>query len=297
MDTSICISNETLQAVTGTYTGRRINVKEYAAVPLPDGSVINGVITDEHRFGQALDELCLKFHKNAFSNVRIVMASNQIYVKRMLVPPLSSKQMLEYVANAFTEVGNNEELLFDYTLLGKEDPATGTPALLCAAQKSLIASYVSLFTARQISISCIDTMHTSQLKLIRLLPSTKTQSCIVLAFDGNNLSATLYIDGQFRFANRTRLFAERGTPEGFTEVERMVSSILQFNLSERSGATITNVYMTGLHENETPVIGRIETAFGLEAAVLSDPDGVIASGGAEFDLSAYSYAVGNLIRM
>ncbi len=296
METSICIGNVGLTAVCGQLARNKLVIKSFAAEPLSEGALINGVVTDEALFSYALKQLMEKLPKGAGKGVRLAVNTSQIYVKREVVPALTRKRMLEYVKKEFVELDAADELLFDYAPLGPAPGGKGVSALLCACKKQLVTQYSALFSEAGIKLSCIDTVRTAQLKLVRFLAETRGKTFILLAMDGSSLDATLYAEGEFRMNNRVRLLSERGTEESLQEIARTVSSLVQFNRTERSGQEVSGVYLTGCPENEKGLATALAKSFSFAGAVLPDePASVAAEAG--FALADYAYAAGNLLRM
>lgn len=296
MVTSIYISNEAIQVVLGEKRGNKIKIEAYASVPVSPNTVINGVVTDEGELIDAMARLRGKLPGVSMKKVRIVIGSSQIYVRQASIPLMPRKKMMEWVRGEFHDVESGEELLYDYTVLARGEGRAVT-ALLCAVKRELVAGYVELFGAMGIGISCIDTLQNSQIKLVRMLPQTRDRTFISLSFDGTSLDTALYVRGVFRISNRARLLEKRGTPESLNEIEQLVSSMIQFNQSDRSGATVTHIFCAGHHGDEEELCRRFPLTFGVEAQPFSDPDGMILGADAGFVLSDYAYTVGNLIRM
>lgn len=294
MDTSLYVANESIMAVTGSAGKNAVTVQKFQSVPLPTGSVINGIITDERAFTEAMGALREQMG-GKLGNLKLVLGSSQIYTKRGVVPKLPRKKVLELVVNEFSDVDSgDDELIYDYAVLGDLGADKGNAALLCAVKKSLVAAYADLLGGMKLHLTGMSMTHEAFFKLARLLPKTRESTFILLDFDGNTLDAILFVSGEFRFSNRTRLIAERGTAESAGEILRVLSSLIQFNASERSGQTITNVYLVGAVDKELPLAERIHTSLDLPTEELTDTDGVIKAG-EDFRLSAYACAVGNLI--
>lgn len=301
MATSLYISNERITAVCGSAGTKGASIRRFAEAPLPEGSVINGVITNESGVVEALQSV-RGVLRGAMREVRLLVGSSQVYYKRAVIPKVSSKKKLaEWMGNEFSDVDAatdaDDALIYDYMPMQDLGGDKGESAFLCAARRSMIATYVELFGTQKIRLSCIDIAQAAQYKLMRLLRGAEGGTFIVLAFDGNTLDATLYVSGEYRFNNRIRLLAERGTPESTEEITRNVSSLLQFNLSERSGESVSDVYVIGGRENEEGLPASVQTAFDLPTRVLADENKVIKASGEGFDLPLYAYAVGNLIRL
>ncbi|MDO4571952.1 MAG: hypothetical protein Q4C13_01185 [Clostridia bacterium] len=298
MASSLCITNEKLSLVCGSASARRIRVRDFAAATLPAGALINGVITDERLFKQALDELREKLPKKALRDVKIALRTSQIYVKRMPVPKMPSRKLLEWIAGEFAGVAGGEELLYDYALLERGREKGGQAALLCAVQRTLIENLARFFAAEGVSIACIDTALSAQIKLMRLFKRTREGTYILLMMDGDGMDASLYVNGAFRFSNSVRLLAERCTPESAAEISRQVSSIIQFNSSERSGQHVSNVYIAGLRPGEEGLIDTLQASYDLEAGVLEDAEGcIVPPPERRLPLPDFAAALGNLMDM
>lgn len=296
METSLCIMNERISAVVGTASGKRVRVKEFASVPLSEGTLINGVITDERLLTLALDELRDKIGKRALSNVRVALRSNQIFTKRMAVPAMPRRKILEWAAGEFADTAGSEELLCDYSILGKDAETGAQTALLCAAQKPMIESFITLLNGQGISIASIDTRLSAMIKLAGLLRETRESTFILLGFDGNSLDTQMFVGGEYHMSSSVRLFAERGTPESAAEISKQVSSLLQFNTARRSGAQVTHVYTTGLRAGEDRLRELLKSTYDLETGELTDEGGCIVSPADKpLPLTDYAGAVGNLI--
>lgn len=296
MTTSLYLSNERLMAVSGSVAGRRIAVARSAEIPLPAGSVINGVVTDEAAVSGAIKEMAGKMG-GSFHNLRLVLNASRIYVKRAVLPKLPKGKLVELVAGQFADVDTDadDELIYDCMALEDLGAGQGTAVLACAAKRSLVASYVELFDGLKIKLSGMDATHGALSKLVALLDDMRKDTFITLAFDGSTLDATLFVRGSFRFNNRTRLMSERGGAESTAEISRMVSSIIQFNASERSGETISRVLVLGAHADEQAMMNSVGAAHDMPVSPLADGEGVVSTRGEPLDLSQYAYAIGNLI--
>lgn len=297
MKTSISIANESLSAVYGTATERAADIRKFATEPMPAGALINGVITDEQAFGYAVESLMKKLPAEASRDVRICLYSNRIYEKRVAVPPMKRKQMLEWMAGEFTDVGDASTFLYDYAILENDKNGART-ALICAAQKELIAAYINVFEARGVTLSCIDTSLSAQIKLIKCMLDSPEGAFILLDLDGGNAKAALFVNGAFHFDNSVRLIAERGTPPCMAEIARFISSVIQFNATEHNNSAVTHVYMTGMKDEESELPAQLKTAFDVNAAPLTDARSFIRTAdGTPLPVSAYACAVGNLIEL
>lgn len=297
MDTSIYIGTQALQAVCGAAGKKGIVITDYASIPLPEGALINGVITDEQAVAGAVQALVRQHPTLPMKAVQLTLDSSLIYFKQALLPNLPKHKMQALVAGEFADVEGANELLCDYAVLERNGEQGGVNALLSAVKRDLVGSYLELFSSLGITLSGLNTALNCQIKLVHTLPQLAKETFIMLVLDGNVLGSSLYISGKFRFANRTRLFAERGTPALAEEIERTVSTMLQFHLSQKSGVSVSHLYLCGMQPQEASIHPQICRAFGLKQGDFSALGTMLRVPDQSFDLAQYLYAAGNLIRL
>ena len=295
MATALYISNEGLAAVSGKVRGERILIKQYAKASLPPGTVLGGIVTGEAAFSEAVRQLSEQF-PGGLKNVRLVFDSSQIYLKRGTVPKMSKKRILAWEESEFSEVDAEDDvLLYDCMPLKDLGPERGGTALLCAARRNLVAGYAERMNGLKIRMAGLEPTVSALQKLLRCLEETRNATCVVLSMDGSMLDASLFLQGEYRINNRTRLIASRGTPESLAEISRMVSGILQFNLSERSGQSVSQILVIGSKPEENGMFRQIEETFDLPAKVLTADAAMVTAPDGDFVFQEYAYAVGALM--
>ena len=161
MDTSIYIGNEKMQMVCGTQKAENLIIDTFAQVKLPEGAVLNGVITNEELFIMAFRQLMTEHPDLKDRSISLIIGGDQILTKTVLAPKLSEKQMLEWIKGEFNETEFKEEMLFDYRII--DNQPDGDLALICAAQKDMIGAYVGLFEELGTKIDTISTGLDSQI--------------------------------------------------------------------------------------------------------------------------------------
>lgn len=294
MITSIYVSAEKVQVVFGKVSRRGVVIKKCASVYLPDGAVTNGVITNEDQLSNALEQLKQENSQIDFKkNVRLVLSSSLIYVKSVKMPYMKPKVIHKWLKGELTEIEGGDELIYDYIILdqiGKES----INVLLCAAKKEFIESYIGLFLSLDIRINFIDTVQSSEIKLLSKFQDLKKKSFIMVTVGLNTLEATLYIEGSFRFSSHARLLGEKGTEEYIGEIERIISSLIQFSRTEHNSTEITHIFFANIEKSEEKFAKEIGATFGLDADIISDKKNIIVSEDSNFSFSEYTYAVGNL---
>jgi type IV pilus assembly protein PilM len=292
LNTSVCLSSGILSVISGDVSKSRIKVNTAACVRLPQGSAINGLITDEPALHTILVEL-RKAGKLPTRNARLVVDSSSILTKLMEVPVLPQKHLLDFTKSVFVEVADTyEELLYDYSVVDNKH-------ILCSAiQKSLVESYIDLFAAAGIKLAAIDISLNCVIKLAYYLQELQNKTYVLLIIDGQNIFAILFINGKYAFSNRSHLLSEQNTEKWQTEVLGIVSSLRQFHSSQKNEYEISDVYFCGLQEDENNFCCNISNYMDINAQVLPENKAVIINKNlatAGFLLSDYIFAIGNLI--
>lgn len=296
MITSVYISNEKIQVLTGDFSKNHLEVKACMFVSLPEKSIVNGVITNELGVKESLQKLWDKYNLPK-KNISLVIDSGTILNKKMKVPVLPKSAIPPLVEEEFKDVEGFANFLFDYSVL--EDGKNGEPMIFCnAVSKELIASYVRVFKGLDISLKSINTSINAQIKLIRMNPATASENQIVVVLDQTSLTSVLYIDGKYSFSSRSRLLEPRGTEASRMELVRALSSLIQFARSENSQKPVKAVYLCGMAEGESDLCPKISAMLGCPVSTLPACDNITCTKDKEkgaFLMADYVYPLGNMI--
>lgn len=245
--TSVYISNGSIQAVTGSGNGKRVRISGISVGELGDGCIFGGVITDE----AALRERLSAFWKNnklPRSGIHLVLESSSVSAKLLTLPNLRSSQLMGLVRENFSEF-DAEDAVYDYATLGPGEDG-GVKVLGCMTEASFIQSYISLFRSAGLKLSSVGLAVCGQIRMTAACGELKDSSFILAVLDRNVVSQFMFIEGEYRFSKRQRLFSERETPEFAEEIARMISSLIQFKKSENIAAEISDVYLCGATAQE-----------------------------------------------
>ncbi|WP_343246431.1 type IV pilus biogenesis protein PilM [Diplocloster hominis] len=275
MNTSIYLSNQNIQILTGSGGRSKVSVKNVFQAKAPEGSLINGVITSEAELAECLGRLWSQYRLPR-TNVGLVIDSTKFVTKILTLPAVKGNKLQELVKREFSDLGDREKLLFDYMILNKDSKGRMLKILAAAAERDFIGSYVQLFEKLKISISSVNVALAAELKILDIHPALRGRTCILELLDGDNLVNTLIVNGEYKYSSRSRLFQEHGT-EGFAlDIARNVSGILQFHASERSEYAITDVFLGGFSkENEMLCVDSIRSLnANLQTALFPDTPAV-----------------------
>lgn len=247
MQTLVYFSNDGIQVLQGIIKGGRLNISNFKTLPVEAGALINGVITNEEMVKETISE-ALKESPHLFKNMKLVIDSSLIATKNVEVPKLKPKELEVVAATEFEDTaGNYDALVVDYAHI--PGPA-GNNLFCCGVEKRVLESYITLFASLKIQIKSIDVGLNT---LIQYVTATKDYQGMTFALnilDGKNLVSLLFENGIYIFSNRSRLLSERGTDAFADELLGKLSSLIQFNKSQKSEHTLNMSLYAGLDEYE-----------------------------------------------
>lgn len=264
MGTSVYLSNDNMQILEGTGSGKQITIQKIYNIRIPEGAMLNGAIISEYLFGEAIQSVWDRF-KLPKTGIHLVVESTQFFTKVITVPKQNEKKMLETVKREFSEIEAQENYLFDYRMI-EEYKKTGLCQVICsAADLDFIKSYVDFFKEKQIGIESIDIGLNTQLKFYEMIPDIVKHTFVISILDGRNLISTLIVDGKYKYTSRSRIFSDRGTEDFGIEVTKTMSSIMQFHSAEKIEHEIENVFLGGFDETDFGICASMISELGLAA--------------------------------
>ena len=298
MTTSVYISDEKIQVLTGAVVKGRLDVKACMFVTLPEKTMVNGVVTNEVALKESIEKLWSKYDLPK-KDISLVVDSGTILNKKAKVPALPEATVLNLVQEEFKDVEGFSNFLFDYYVL--EDGHNGQPEVLAnAVNKELVAAYIRCFEGVGVTLKSICTALCSELKLVNLAKEFSGKNEIIVVLDQFSLTSVLLMDGKYSFASRTRLLDQRGTEQSEIEIARGLSSLVQFARSENAQKTISNIYLCGLVQGEEQLCSKLTGMMGINVSAPPVCAEVTYQGDKEkanYLISDYLYALGNMIRM
>ena len=245
--TSVYISNENIQVVTGSRSGGRVKITHIASGDTGGGCVIGGVITDEAALKDRLSTFWA-INKLPKSGLNLVIESSSVNTKLLDLPNVRGNYLMNLVKESFTEF-EAENAVYDYAVIGAGEDG-GIKVLACMTEAGFIRSYVSLFSSAGLRLSSIGLAVCGQIRMAQFCRELRDSSYILVVLDNNMVSLFLFIEGEYRFSKRQRTFCDRGTPEFADEIARMISTLIQFKKSENIASEITDVFLCGASGQE-----------------------------------------------
>ena len=291
--TSLYLCSRTVYAAVGSPTARGARITAAASTQLPEGCLINGVITNEADLAEALKAFFAD-NKLPTGRVALIAGGSQFMHRIMELPAMSEKKRLAVLSHELSSSGAETTApLDDYMLLSRDAKTRTDTVLATRVEQSVIAGYDALAKDAGFKLTCIDLGLAAPIKAVRTSPALQNGTFVVLQFDDDTISACLFVQGQYTYSTRSRLFNPRGTAESGTEIAQKLSGLIQFHIASKSEHQIDTVYFAGADAKDFTVCRPGCEALALKVEQFPDSPTVSLPKGTA--LADVLYAAGNLI--
>lgn len=291
--TSLYLCSRTVYAAVGSPTARGARITAAASTQLPEGCLINGVITNEADLAEALKAFFAD-NKLPTGRVALIAGGSQFMHRIMELPAMSEKKRLAVLSHELSSSGAETTApLDDYMLLSRDAKTRTDTVLATRVEQSVIAGYNALAKDAGFKLTCIDLGLAAPIKAVRTIPALQNGTFVVLQFDDDTISACLFVQGQYTYSTRSRLFNPRGTAESGTEIAQKLSGLIQFHIASKSEHQIDTVYFAGADAKDFTVCRPGCEALALKVEQFPDSPTVSLPKGTA--LADVLYAAGNLI--
>lgn len=263
-ETVVYLSNECVKLIVGSDDQHdMVRINDFQSYPFAEGTMINGVITDENEIKRVLKTVA----SAGYTKVSLVIDSGQILSKSSVMPAMAKKQILSFVQDELASLGeNSEDLVYDYAYLGTSDKGKGASQILCCAvERKLITNYLELFKECGIDILAIDFSINILSKLTQELTGFDNKTYLISLLDGNNLTSVLFENNQYKLTYRARIISERKDDAFLEEIVSNIAHIYQFSKSGENSIAINKVLFCGLGQHEEVIKERIQSNINIEA--------------------------------
>lgn len=307
MEISVYLSRRKVDIVCGSSSGVRLGKKRARlssvySDELPDGCMINGIITDENELTEAMAAIWEKYSLPK-KPVMAAVDSTQFANKRLTVPIMSDRKLRELVENEFGDLMTRDAPLYDCMTLSGE-PDGRRLVLASSVESSFVASYIDLFEKLGCKLKSLRPALACVSALTADLAQFRGKCAILLALDGDVCTSYLASGGVYMYSSASRLLGEEGSPEFNAEIGRAISKIQQFHASEKLELPLTDVFFAGFDDQSVDsLISDVKRAYLLNAERLGNekcvkmpaPDNIFGAVSGIPGLGDHIYAVGNLL--
>lgn len=137
--TSLYLCSRTVYAAVGTPTGSGARVVAAAQTELPEGCLINGVITNEADLTAALKEF-FTANKLPMNRVALIAGGSQFMHRILTLPAMSEKKRMAVLSHELASGGAEVRApLDDYMLLSRDAKTRVDTVLATRVEQSVIA--------------------------------------------------------------------------------------------------------------------------------------------------------------
>jgi hypothetical protein len=111
---------------------------------------------------------------------------------------------------------------------------------------------------------------------------------------------TLFENGEYRISNNYRLINEPNTAEWYADIQKNLSSMIQFSKGQRSNTEISTAYFAGVTADQMAALQASPGYPGVDSAELNLREnldiGGKAAGKTDFNPGDYLFNIGNLLK-
>lgn len=239
MATIVYLSNQMVQAVEMKSNGCVLVYEELA----PEGSIINGMVTDEEVFGDFLKHFFAagKFSKK---DCTLVLNSTQITTRVLELPRTGYNDLNNMMLHEFGDSRTENMLIVSFPMR-LDHTSRMVKFLASAVNKNYIESYVKLFAQAGIEVKRIEPAMINFTRRFMEEPSVTKKNCVVQIYDGSEVVSILFVEGIYLYSQRNRIFADSDA-EGFTkEIRAVAQRLRQFATSQKIDKPVERLLICG----------------------------------------------------
>lgn len=239
MATIVYLSNQMVQAVEMRNNGS-VSVYEELA---PEGSIINGMVTDEEIF---VDFLKHFFATGKFSrkDCTLVINSTQITTRVLELPKTGYADLNQMMLHEFGD-GRTENMLIVSYAMSSDHTSRMAKFLACAVDKTYIESYVKLFAKAGIEVKRIEPAMINFTRRFMEEASVTQKNCVVQIYDGSEVISILFVEGAYLYSQRNRIFADRDVEGFYKEIRAVAQRLRQFATSQKIEKPVERLLICG----------------------------------------------------
>ncbi|MGN0377673.1 MAG: PilN domain-containing protein [Suilimivivens sp.] len=242
------LSNRLVQVIEAKGKGKNVSVQNVWQEEAPEGSIINGIITDEEVF---LSWLKAFFAKNKLpkKDISLVVNSSQFNQKVLEFPVFKNAEIRKMIPREFSE-NRTDGTLFTYYVLDGGSAAGRQKLLATAVEKDYLLSYISFFKQAGIGISSIDSEINCLVRLFSNSPEIKKKTCLIQVLDGQEVISMVFVKGIYYYSQKNRLLNHDSFEELPEELESIRGKLFQFLTSQQVKDPIEAIYLCGDKQSE-----------------------------------------------
>lgn len=237
MEKVLYINNDEVKILLADFNKGETKVIKSLQYTLEPGSVINGVLIKTNEILNIL-----KGNRKLLKGATVVLNSSNIQIKKLDHPELKGRQFDNYIKKEFS-IPEDASIIY-----GTNSRKIGNQykTIFMGVPVDLIKSYLQLFEEAKIKIGRFEILQNGMAKFVKNKKDLYGQTFVLNLIEGNNLISVLIEAGEYVLTERSRLMAEPGSDQFLDELLQKISSLVQFNKSQKSPYEIAKSYYVGL---------------------------------------------------
>ncbi len=238
------LSNRLVQAVES----RDKNTVLVCQGMAPEGSIINGIVTDEEIFLPWLKQFVAD-NKLLKKECALVINSTQLNSRVLELPKTNGNELKKMIAREFAD-SRTEGTVFAYHVLEVTGGGKMQRLFAVAAERDFLESYIRLFAQAGIEVISIEPAISNFVRRFTASPEICKNNCIVQIQDGQEIISILFVKGVYLYSQRNRIFSENDQKALAAEAGAVVERILQFATSQHLEDPVSVLYLCGQNQIE-----------------------------------------------
>jgi hypothetical protein len=231
------INNDEVKILLADFKKGETKVIKSLQYTLEPGSVINGVLIKTNEILNIL-----KGNSKLLKNATVVLNSSNIQIKKLDHPELKGKQFDNYIKKEFS-IPEDTSIIYGST---SRKIGNQYKTIFMGVPVDIIKSYLQLFEEAKIKLGRFEILQNGMAKFVKNKKDLEGQTFVLNLIEGNNLISVLMEAGEYVLTERSRLMAEPGSDQFLDELLQKISSLVQFNKSQKSPYEIAKSYYVGL---------------------------------------------------
>ncbi|KAF0092358.1 MAG: hypothetical protein FD141_542 [Fusobacteria bacterium] len=235
------INNDQVRILLADLKKGEVKVIKSLQYTLEPGSVINGVLIKTNEILNIL-----KGNSKLLKGATVVLNSSNIQIKNLDHPELKGKHFDNYIRKEFS-IPNDGSLIYGSTSrkIGKQ-----YKTIFMGVPVDILKSYLQLFKEAKIKLGRFEILQNGMAKFVKNKKDLEGHTFVLNLIEGNNLISVLIEAGEYVLTDRNRIIAEPDSESFIDELLQKLSTIIQFNKSQKSNNEISKSYYIGLDRDK-----------------------------------------------
>ncbi len=231
------INNDQVRILIADQKKGEIKVVKSLQYTLEPGSVINGVLIKTNEILNIL-----KGNSKLLKEATVVLNSSNIQIKNLDHPELKGKKLDNYIRKEFS-IPDDGSLIYGST---SRKAGNQYKTIFMGVPADILKSYIQLFMEAKIKLGRFEILQNGMAKFVKNKKDLEGHTFVLNLIEGSNLISVLIEAGEYVLTDRNRLIADPESELFLDELLQKLSTIIQFNKSQKSNNEISKSYYIGL---------------------------------------------------